>query len=96
MIRQRVWIAVDAAVSGGHVGHPASRLHVAILTLPALARGGTGLPFRKCAVDVDAEDDAFMARGAVAAVAVERRIRILAAIHVVERAEKQLPLGGTH
>jgi hypothetical protein len=95
MIGQRHGIPFNAAVAGSHIGHAAGRLHVAILALFALTRGGTGLPLAECAVDVDTENHAFMTRSTVAAIAIQRRVGIFAAIHVVKSAEKELTLGRT-
>ena len=60
-------------------------------SLAALPERQAVAPFGIGAVDVDAEDDALVARRTIAAVAVKRRKRILAAVHIVERAEEQLP-----
>src|SRR5207245_11669392 len=93
VVGQRGGVALDAAVAGGDVTHAAGRRHVTGLALLAGAAGGAGLPLGIGGVDGDAEDGALVARGAVAAVAVQRRAGVLAAVHVVERAEEELPFG---
>src|SRR5262249_24991683 len=50
--------------------------------------GGDALPPRIGRVDRHAEHGPFVARGAVAAVAVQGREGVVAAVHVVERAEE--------
>src|SRR5205823_2933159 len=51
-------------------------------------------PLRVGAVDVDAQHRALVAAGAVAALALEGAVNVLAAVHVVQRAEEQLPPRG--
>src|SRR5262249_22571551 len=94
VVDQRPRVALDAALAGGDVGQGAGRAHVAGLArLAAPPRGGLA-PLAVGAVDVDAEYYPLVAGGAVAAVLVEGGVGVLAAVHVVERAEEELSLRG--
>ena len=63
MARERFGSAGDAAVPGSDVGHEARGSHVAFLARDTLPAGGTREPFGIGAVNMGAEDDAFVARG---------------------------------
>ena len=70
----------------------AARLRVAVLAVLALAAfAGLSSHSGIGRVDADAENVTLVAGGTIAAVAVERRIGILATVHVVERAKEELP-----
>src|SRR4051794_15843822 len=94
MVAQRERLAPDAAAARGDVVHPARRLHVAVLAVPPLSPGRAVQPFRVRRVDRHAEHYPLVTGGTIAAVAIERGVRILPAVDVVERPEEQLPTRG--
>src|SRR5262249_16657024 len=81
-IAARPGIRLGAALAGSDVGHSSGRPHVAVLAVLAVASGGTVEPFAVGTVDMHAEDDAFVTGSAVAALLVEGRVSILAAIDI--------------
>lgn len=88
VVGQGPWIARDSPTAGSDIVERSGRRHVASLALfPFLPRRAYQ-PFRIGTIDRDAKDSTFMARCTVAAVAVNRREGIFAAIHVIERAEE--------
>src|SRR5262249_43155286 len=93
MVAERQWVALDAALAGREVGHRPGWAHVAVLAVLAALARWTVAPLAVGAVDVNAEDHAFVAGGAVAAVLVEGGVGVLAAVNVIERAEEQLFAG---
>src|SRR5262247_3441872 len=89
MIAQGLLMPGNAASPGSDI-RPAGGDHVTILALLALDPGRALQPLAVCAVNVNAKDNAFMARGAIATVLVKPRSSIFAAVDVIQRTEKDL------
>src|SRR5262245_29354105 len=92
MARQRLWVALHAALARGDVGHRPDRRHVAGLTLLATLGSGAFLPFRVGRVDFDAEDGPLMTGGAVTALLVDGKMaeRLAGPDGVFQRAVEEL------
>src|SRR5439155_1692548 len=81
-------VAVDASHRRGDVGQLPGRGHVTGLALLALTSGRAVEPFRVGTVHMHAKDDAFMTGGTVAALLIQWREDVFAAVHVGQRAEE--------
>src|SRR5437868_11845211 len=90
MTGERVGIARQAAMARRQIGHLPRRGHVTALALLALGPCRALEPFGIRTVDLHAEDGPLMARGAIAALPVNRGKDILATVDVVQRAEEEL------
>src|SRR5438132_9511958 len=92
MVAQRLRIALDTALAGSKIGHVAGRRHVASLAAQASRPGRALAPFRVSRVHRDAKDRPLVAGSAIAAVAIEGRVNVFAALDISKGAEEALIL----
>src|SRR5947209_3425020 len=93
MIRQTLRVAFDSTFAGGEIRHGAGWRHVIALALLALFARRAVKPFGIGAVDVYAKHNPFVAGGTIAAVAINGGKRVVTPVHVVERPNRNLPIG---
>src|SRR5712692_3572770 len=95
VISQGLRIPFDAPSPGSNVRHRAGRGHVAGLALLAFPPRRTGQPFRVSRVNRHSENHSLMAGGTISALVIKGGIGVFPPIHIVQRAEEDLPLART-